>query len=323
MPKEEASQFRVHHANVRGIDIAYIREGVGGFPIVLVHGWPTTKRTYWRNIRPLADAGFEVIVPDARGYGDSAVPATRPEYADMPSVGRDIHTLVRSLGHKSCVLVGFDWGAGVVQDCSRRHHGFVVRQVILNGITPMLTERYHAAGIPGTQLEDIEEISDHFQRLGPGADELAAELNSSQKRIAYIKSFYTGRAWKIGGPIIRLAPEGSFDDDAANFHAEPFGDAAHFRASMGFYEAVANPELSSEPTLLTEPDGTETMVLLGPEDGILRRHFTHRMEVAYSEKCVGPFLIEGAGHFPHWERADVVNKAIVSFCRDLLKARRR
>jgi pimeloyl-ACP methyl ester carboxylesterase len=322
MPKEDASRFTVHHATVRGTDIAYVREGIGGFPIVLVHGWPSTKRTFWRNIQPLADAGFEVIVPDARGYGDSAVPDTQVAYADMPSVGRDIHALVNGFGHRSCVLVGFDFGAGVVQDCSRRHQGFVVRQVILNGITPMLTERYHAAGIPGTQLEDIEELSDHFRRQGPEADELATELNSPQKRVDYIKGFYTGRAWKTGGPIIRLAPEGSFDDDAATFHAEPFADAAHFRAAMGFYEAVASPELASEPTLLTEPDNTETMVLLGPEDGILRRYFTRRMEVAYGDRCVGPFLIEGAGHFAHWERADIVNKAIVCFCRDLLKSRR-
>ena len=41
------------------------------FPLLLVHGYPETKRIWWRNIAPLAAAGFEVIAPDLRGYGDS------------------------------------------------------------------------------------------------------------------------------------------------------------------------------------------------------------------------------------------------------------
>ena len=41
--------------------------------MLLVHGWPETKRIWWRNIEPLAAAGFEVIVPDLRGFGDSDV----------------------------------------------------------------------------------------------------------------------------------------------------------------------------------------------------------------------------------------------------------
>ena len=55
--------FQVRRANVRGVDLAYLREGEGGFPLVLLHGWPETMRIWWRNVQPLADAGFEVIVP--------------------------------------------------------------------------------------------------------------------------------------------------------------------------------------------------------------------------------------------------------------------
>jgi pimeloyl-ACP methyl ester carboxylesterase len=64
--------FEIHRAQVAdGMNLAYIREGVGGYPLLLVHGYPETKRVWWRNILPLAEAGFEVIVPDLRGYGDS------------------------------------------------------------------------------------------------------------------------------------------------------------------------------------------------------------------------------------------------------------
>jgi len=36
--------------------LAYVREGAGGYPLVLVHGYPETKRIYWRNIEPLVAA---------------------------------------------------------------------------------------------------------------------------------------------------------------------------------------------------------------------------------------------------------------------------
>ena len=57
--------FEIHRARVRErVDLAFVREGIGGFPLLLVHGYPETKRIWWRNIAPLAEAGFEVIVPD-------------------------------------------------------------------------------------------------------------------------------------------------------------------------------------------------------------------------------------------------------------------
>ena len=43
------------------------------------------------------------------------------------------------------------------------------------------------------------------------------------------------------------------------------------------------------------------------------------MAVACTER-VGPFVVEGAGHFLQWEQADLLNQAIRYFCLDLLSA---
>lgn len=60
----DPAAFETHRAIVAaGIEIAYVREGVGGIPLVLFHSWGATKRIFWRNIDPLARAEFEVIVP--------------------------------------------------------------------------------------------------------------------------------------------------------------------------------------------------------------------------------------------------------------------
>ncbi|HMO54136.1 MAG TPA: alpha/beta fold hydrolase, partial [Tepidiformaceae bacterium] len=66
-------RYPVEYVALRGFRQAFVHAGVGGRPILLVHGWPETKRIWWRNIDVLAGAGFEVIVPDLRGFGDSEV----------------------------------------------------------------------------------------------------------------------------------------------------------------------------------------------------------------------------------------------------------
>ena len=53
--------------------IVYDHEGAGGAPLLLLHGWPETRRIWERNVAALADAGFEVIAPDLRGFGDSGL----------------------------------------------------------------------------------------------------------------------------------------------------------------------------------------------------------------------------------------------------------
>jgi len=50
------------------------------------------------------------------------------------------------------------------------------------------------------------------------------------------------------------------------------------------------------------------------------RKFTQRMEVAMHD-LLGPFYVDRAGHFLQWERAELFNRALTWFCRDLLAAR--
>src|SRR3954467_11271786 len=95
----DPDRFEVHHAPVReGVELAYVRENEGGYPLVLLHGWPETKRIWWRNIGALAAAGFGVIVPDLAGFGDSG-PAPDGHY-DTAAQSRRVHALVHDvLGH--------------------------------------------------------------------------------------------------------------------------------------------------------------------------------------------------------------------------------
>jgi len=77
----DAARYETNFSDACGLRQAYVREGTGGVPLVCVHGWPESKRIFWKVIGPLAGAGFDVIAPDLRVFGDSdvaPVPGQRP-----------------------------------------------------------------------------------------------------------------------------------------------------------------------------------------------------------------------------------------------------
>src|SRR5579885_2208678 len=113
-PDIDPDRFPVSTYDGRGFQQAYVRRGDGGVPLLLVHGWPETMRIWWRVVDPLVSAGFEVIVPDLRGFGHSGV---APDgFHDVPSHARDLAALVHDhLGHSRVVLAGGDLGGPVVQ----------------------------------------------------------------------------------------------------------------------------------------------------------------------------------------------------------------
>jgi pimeloyl-ACP methyl ester carboxylesterase len=299
--------FQVEHAEVRpGVSIAFARAGEGGYPLLLVHGWPETKRIWWRNIAPLARAGFEVIVPDLRGFGDSGL---APDgFYDLAAHARDMHALVAdTLGHERCCAAGGDLGGGVIQDLGLRFPGFVERQVLFNSILPLLAAKYEAAGIPSAPPPELRMAADYFVRQGREADVLAAELDSPERRRRYVGEFYGHRFW---------ATPGAFSREQVDFMTEPFADAQRLRAGWGNYESALGTRALSEPPRFFEVSAVPTLALYGTDDHVIWRQFPQMCEVAFSE-LIGPFLVQRAGHFLQWERADVLNQAISYFLGEL------
>jgi pimeloyl-ACP methyl ester carboxylesterase len=302
-----SDDFELHRTRVRDVEIAYLREGIGGFPLVLLHGWPETKRIWWRNVRPLADAGFEVIVPDMRGFGDSGLAAD--DFYDVAAESRDVEALVRGeLGHKRVVTCGGDLGGVVLQDLALRFPGLVVRQVMFNTVLPLLGEAYEAAGIPSKLPTVTLMAADYFARQANDADALAADLATPEERRRYVAQMYGPRFW---------AAPGAFTPEDVEFHVEPFGDADRFRASIANYESAVGSRERSELPRFMEPNPTPTLVLYGPEDHVIPRTFPRAAEVAFPDRA-GPFVVPGAGHFLQWERAELLNDALRHFCPDLL-----
>src|SRR5215471_17465560 len=88
--------------------------------IIFVHGWPELSISWRYQLPAFAALGFRAIAPDMRGYGRSSVYARTEDYAQEHIVG-DMRELLDSLGRKSAVWVGHDWGSPVVWNLASHH----------------------------------------------------------------------------------------------------------------------------------------------------------------------------------------------------------
>ena len=79
-----------------GIRMHYAEQGTGPL-VVLCHGFPESWYSWRHQITALAAAGFRVVAPDQRGYGQTDQPEPIDAYNIFNLVG-DIVGLVNSLG---------------------------------------------------------------------------------------------------------------------------------------------------------------------------------------------------------------------------------
>ena len=108
--------------------------------VVLLHGFPEFWYGWAEHVRPLADAGYRVVVPDQRGYNLSDKPSDVAAYRP-PELAGDVVGLIDALGRDSAHVVGHDWGAMVAWWTALAHPDRVDRLVPANVPHPTVFRR--------------------------------------------------------------------------------------------------------------------------------------------------------------------------------------
>lgn len=300
-PAPPADAFTIHRAVVApDVSLAFVREGIGGAPLLLVHGYPETKRIWWRNIEALAAAGFEVIAPDLRGMGDSDLPPD--DQHDIVTYSHDLYTLIHDrLEHSSCLIAAGDIGGVVATDMIHRFPGFVERFCVFNTVPPLGVDYAGIESNPAGADGLSDPTGDYRWMQGAFPDELAAMLASPEARRQWVASMYTNRLW---------ASPTSFDQSQIDFMTEPFADERRLRAGWASYQLAYGRAMVDVP--LMDAVAVPTLVLYGPDDHVVGESFVPQCERAFRNR-IGPLVIPGAGHFLQWERADIFNRLLPVF----------
>ena len=266
--------------------------------MVCVHGWPETKRLYHRVIGPLRDAGFDVVVPDLRAFGDSEV---GPDgFNDVVSHALDVHALVSDhLGYDKVILVGGDLGGSVIQETALRWPAWVDRMVLFNSPLP-----YMKAEMTGLATRADASTRDYFERQGTDADGLISELTSVEACRNYVAQFYGPRNW---------AHPGNFSPTDVAYHVEPFADPRRLRETFGNYESAYSAQKRVERPLYGANAATPTLIVFGTSDRVIYPDFDKMAQVVFARHA-GPVRIDGCGHFVPWEAPERFVELTLEFC---------
>lgn len=142
------SKLKVGVENNTDIELYYEDHGKGK-PVVLIHGWPLSGRSWENQVPALIEAGYRVITYDRRGFGQSSQPWGGYDYDSFSS---DLKTLLDYLDLKHATLVGFSMGGGeVVRYISTYGTSRIAKAVLAGAVPPYL---YKSSDNPDGGLDD-------------------------------------------------------------------------------------------------------------------------------------------------------------------------
>jgi pimeloyl-ACP methyl ester carboxylesterase len=153
--------------NHAGVEIAYLDEGEGD-PIVLVHGFASTKDVNWVYptwVSHLRKAGRRVIALDHRGHGQSTK-LYDPEDYHIGTMAGDVLALMDHLSIVRSDVMGYSMGGRITALLGLRHAGRI-RRAILAGIGIGLI----SGGGPGENVaraleaETLDSVTDRMGRM--------------------------------------------------------------------------------------------------------------------------------------------------------------
>ncbi|MBV7476501.1 alpha/beta fold hydrolase [Pseudomonas sp. PDM31] len=226
---DDPDAFNHCFAKLNGIRMHYIDEGEGPL-VILLHGFPYLWYMWRRQIVALVEAGYRVVVPDQRGFGQSDRPDAIEAYDMSQSVG-DMVGLMTTLGETSAVIIGHDLGAWVAQAAAMLRPDLFRGLVMLNTAVP---PRGKIKPTVGLQAMAKGRVYHHlyFQQLDKPDRELASDTRKTLRSV-----FYSISGGAVGADRWRLFVEPG--EPILNAFTEPKGEFPSWLSarSLDYYVA--------------------------------------------------------------------------------------
>lgn len=218
------------------VDIFYEDYG-SGQPVILIHGWPLSRKSWEQQVWKIVEEGFRCISYDRRGFGISSSPWDGYDYSSLAS---DLDALINELDLKDAILVGFSMGGGeVVRYMTDYGSDRIAKAALVSSIVPLVKKKEdNPVGVPEHVLENIK---DGLQK----------------DRVGFLKNFHKG-FYNYDENKDRIS-EGQLDYDfIVASHASP---RATIQAALSWMHTDFRPELKNVnvPTLIVHGDADQTV----------------------------------------------------------------
>ena len=258
----------------------YYEDLGAGAPVVLVHGWPLSGRSWENQVPALIEAGHRVIAYDRRGFGASSQPWGGYDYDTLAA---DLDALLVHLDLRQVTLVGFSMGGGeVVRYIGTYGSDRISKAVLASAVPPYL---YKSQDNPDGGLDDAT----------------IAEFENGVRgdRIAFLDGFTTN-FFSAGDELKTSEVQRTYARDIAAF-ASP-------KATLDCIAAFGRTDFRGDVAKVTVP----TLVIHGDSDGIVPFEVSGKRS---AELIPGAtlVLIEGGPHAINATHADQFNTALLEF----------
>ena len=230
----------MRRVDVREVALAVEERGAGE-PVVLLHGFPESSRSWRHQLRALADAGFHAVAPDLRGYGRSDHPREVEAYA-LPRLVGDLVGLIAALGHESAHVVGHDWGGSIAWAAAARAPERVRSLTILNSPHPVASAE--ARRVPEQQRRSWYMLL--FQFPGIAEEWLSADGFANLRRF-----------------VFDTAAPGTFSEEDREAFVAPLREEGALEAALAYYRANIPPESWLRPPPDLPPISVPTLIIWG------------------------------------------------------------
>ncbi|WP_129113167.1 alpha/beta fold hydrolase [Halegenticoccus tardaugens] len=273
-----------------GVRLHAVQAGPDDGPlVVLLHGFPEFWYGWCDQIRPLANAGYRVVVPDQRGYNLSDKPSDVSAY-HLDELAADVVGLVDEMDRERAIVVGHDWGAAVGWWVALHH--------------PERVERLCAANVPHPSV---------FQRT--------LRRSWSQRLRSWYVGFFQVPAlpeaasrfhdWELLVRSMRETSEpGTFSEADFERYRGAWNQPGAITAMLNWYRCAAR----TRPTPRTERVRVPTLVLWGARDQFLKKSMARTSVDLCDDGRLTMF--EGATHWVQHEEPVKVADRLVEFFRE-------
>jgi pimeloyl-ACP methyl ester carboxylesterase len=313
------------YAEINGIRLAYDDAGAGPL-VLLTHGWPELAHSWRNQIPALASAGYRVVAPDMRGYGESGAPGAIEDYTILHLVG-DMVGLLDHLEAAEAVIVGHDWGAVVAWHAALLRPDRFRAVAAMSVVHTLRAPQAPVATFRGRGFEGFYWV--YFQAPGVAEAELERDVARSLRMIYHAASGDVPPDWhwravlpagvglldttlEPAAPPPWLAPA-----DFARYVAA-FAKGG-FRGGLNWYRNLDRNWALMAP-FADARIRQAALFIAGERDPTLRIG-GRRDRLAAMDEAVpglrGKILIPGAGHWVQQEAAERVNAELLAFLRGL------
>jgi pimeloyl-ACP methyl ester carboxylesterase len=312
--------------DTNGIRMHIAEQGSGPL-VVLLHGFPESWYSWRHQLQALANAGYHVVAPDQRGYGQSDRPLDIQKYTQLHLVG-DVIGLLDALGEEQAVVAGHDWGAPIAWTTALMRPDRV-RGVVGLSVPYMPRGPVSLLAAVRAALGDRFYIS-YFQDVGVADTELARDVRATIRRLLFSAS---GDVPVSGEPAQPVVPEGGgflditveppalpewLTEADLDFYVTEF-ERTGFTGGLNWYRTI---DISWE--LMAPFQGARVsppaLFIAGERDLVV--NFPGMDQLIPNLKVFVPhlkrtLLLPGCGHWTQQERPAEVNAAMIEFLGDL------